>query len=149
MTRPDITTREDCDALVRAFYGRAMTDPLIGFLFTDVARIDLEEHLPKVASFWETVLLGTPTYRGGAFAPHAAVNRKAPLLSGHFDRWLHLWTEAVDEHFEGPTAELAKAHAHRVARAFQRRLAGLPWEEVEPEPGAGLLAISVHEPGPR
>ena len=31
--RPDIQTREDCERLVRAFYGRALHDPLIGWIF--------------------------------------------------------------------------------------------------------------------
>jgi len=54
----DIENRADCEALVRAFYARAFEDPLIGWLFTDVARLDLEAHVPRITSFWETVLLG-------------------------------------------------------------------------------------------
>ena len=146
MDRRDIATRDDCEHLVRRFYGRALTDPLIGFLFTDVARIDLEEHVPVITSFWETILLGAPAYRGGAFAPHAALNRKAPLLSGHFDRWLVLWGQTVDELFAGPRAELAKSHAQRVARAFQRRLQGLPDEPGDATAIGGLLQISLHAP---
>jgi len=38
----DINTRDDCERLVRAFYGRALTDPTIGFIFTDVAHLDLD-----------------------------------------------------------------------------------------------------------
>ena len=57
--RHDIETREDCERLVRAFYGRALTDPIIGFIFTDVAKLDLEAHVPTITSFWETVLLGS------------------------------------------------------------------------------------------
>jgi hemoglobin len=68
-TRHDIVDRADCERLVRAFYGRALTDPVIGFLFTDVAHLDLEAHVPVITSFWETVLLGAQTYGGGAFAP--------------------------------------------------------------------------------
>jgi phytoene dehydrogenase-like protein len=41
----DITTREDCERLVRAFYGQAMGDAILGFLFVDVARLDLEDEL--------------------------------------------------------------------------------------------------------
>ena len=44
------------------------------------------------------------------------------LRAGHFERWLVLWRETVDELFEGQRAELAKAHAMRVARAFHGRL---------------------------
>ena len=51
----DIESRADCERLVRAFYGKAMEDELIGWLFTDVAHLDLEEHVPVITSFWETV----------------------------------------------------------------------------------------------
>ena len=56
--RHDIETREDCERLVRTFYGRALADPIIGWLFTDVAKLDLEAHVPRITSFWETILLG-------------------------------------------------------------------------------------------
>jgi hemoglobin len=124
--KPDLETRADCEVLVRRFYSRALADPLIGWIFVDVAKLDLETHIPKVASFWETVLLGSRSYGGGAFAPHAAVHDRARLRKAHFDRWLMLWTEAVDDLFAGPTADQAKAHAQRVARAFRDRLAGRP-----------------------
>src|SRR3954447_6216632 len=114
----DIESRDDCETLVRAFYAQAFADPLIGWLFTDVAKLDLEAHVPRITSFWETVLLGTPSYAGGAFRPHAELHTKAPLRGGHFVRWLALWDATVDELFAGTTANLAKAHAHRVANAF-------------------------------
>lgn len=120
--RPDISTRADCERLVRAFYGKAMRDPIIGWLFTDIARLDLEAHVPQITSFWETVLLGTKTYSGTPFEPHARLHAKANLRAGHFGRWLALWIETVDELFAGERAELAKAHALRVAQAFHRRL---------------------------
>ena len=121
-TRHDIETRSDCELLVRTFYGRALVDPIIGFLFTDVAKLDLEAHVPRITNFWETILLGAHSYGGGAFRPHLELNFKVPLTRGHFDRWLHLWSTTVDELFEGERAELAKAHAIRVAAAFESRL---------------------------
>jgi hemoglobin len=122
----DIETREDCEILVRAFYGRALTDPIIGFIFTDVAKLDLEAHVPRLTAFWETVLLGAQTYSGGAFHPHAEVHAKAELRPGHFERWLALWYQTLDELFAGPRAEAAKAHAYRLAGAFQTRLRSYP-----------------------
>lgn len=144
--RHDIETRADCERLVRAFYSRALVDPLIGWLFVDVAKIDLEAHIPVIASFWETILLGAQSYGGGAFAPHAALNAKAELRGAHFERWLVLWRATVDELFAGPRAELAKTHAARVARAFHRRLQGLPVEDDGP---ALPLTLTVSEHGPR
>lgn len=139
----DIHDRADCERLVRAFYGRALTDPMIGFLFVDVAKIDLEQHVPVITSFWETILLGRQSYSGGAFAPHASLHRKAPLRRAHFDRWVVLWCATVDELFAGERAELAKAHAVRVARAFHRRLEGLPVDD-EPTPVPLALTVTRH-----
>ena len=141
----DIETRADCEHLVRAFYARALEDPIIGWIFVDVARLDLEAHVPVIASFWETMLLGGQSYSGGAFRPHADLHARIGLRSGHFERWLTLWRATVDELFAGERAELAKAHADRVARAFQRRLAGLPALE-DPAPLPTGLTVSRREP---
>jgi hemoglobin len=135
----DIESRADCERLVRAFYGRALEDPIIGFLFTDVAKLDLEAHVPRITSFWETILLGAQSYGGGAFRPHAELHLKAPLRRAHFDQWLNLWTRTVDELFAGERAELAKSHAVRVARAFHQRLQSIPSPG-----GAGGLVVTVH-----
>lgn len=121
----DIETRADVERLVRAFYGKAMHDPMIGYVFTDVAKLDLEAHVPVISDFWETVLLGAQSYAGGAFAPHAQLHSRSPLRAGHFERWLWLWRGTVDELFAGPVADAAKAHANRVGRAFYRRIEGI------------------------
>jgi hemoglobin len=137
----DIETRDDVEQLVRAFYGRALTDPIIGFIFTDVAHLDLEAHVPEITSFWETILLGAQSYRGGAFAPHAALHYKVRLREGHFERWLVLWRATIDELFDGERAELAKAHALRVARAFLGRL-----NAMSVDAPSGGLSITRHGP---
>ncbi|MFL5861788.1 MAG: group III truncated hemoglobin [Solirubrobacteraceae bacterium] len=142
--RADIQDRADCERLVRAFYGRALTDPVIGFIFVDVARLDLEAHVPRIASFWETILLGAQSYAGGAFRPHAVLNTKVHLRAGHFERWLWLWRATIDELFAGERAELAKAHAERVARAFHGRLQMMEQASAEDRPPA--LTITRHEP---
>jgi hemoglobin len=137
----DIETREDCERLVRAFYSRALSDPMIGWIFTDVAKLDLEAHVPVLTSFWETILLGAQSYRGGAFRPHAEIHSQVGLRAGHFERWLALWRTTVDELYAGERAELAKDHAWRVAHAFHTRLSAFP----EPDRGSGL-SITRHGP---
>jgi hemoglobin len=144
--RRDIETRDDCERLVRAFYGRALVDPIIGFIFVDVAKLDLEAHVPTITSFWETVLLGGQSYHGGAFRPHVDLNAKVPLRGAHFARWLQLWCGTVDELFAGDRANLAKGHAHRVARAFHGRLQGLPVTETQ---AAAPIALTVTQHGAR
>ena len=136
--RRDIESRADCERLVRAFYGRALEDPIIGFIFVDVAKLDLEAHVPRLTSFWETILLGAQSYGGGAFRPHAQLHVKVRLRRGHFERWLALWRGTVDELFEGERAELAKTHALRVARAFHERLEQMPTAGDGPAAPGGL-----------
>jgi hemoglobin len=143
MSPRDIETRADCELLVRTFYGRALQDPVIGFLFTDVARLDLEAHVPRITSFWETILLGARSYGGGAFRPHAVLHGKVRLRRGHFERWLALWRDTVDELFAGQRAELAKAHALRVARAFHQRLDQMPAPPDAPAQ-PGVLRVTQH-----
>jgi hemoglobin len=146
--RADIEDRADCERLVRAFYGRALTDPIIGWIFVDVAQLDLEAHVPTITSFWETILLGTQSYSGGAFRPHAELNARAPLRAAHFERWLVLWRTTVDELFAGERAELAKAHATRVARAFHARLQA-PDSTDGPPPIPIELSVTRHGPASR
>ena len=152
--RHDIETRADVERLVRRFYGQAMEDPIIGFIFTDVAKLDLEAHVPRITSFWETILLGGDSYRGGAFRPHAELHLKVGLREGHFDRWLQLWFGTVDELFAGDRANVAKIHALRVARAFLGRLQSMPAGvgtdidagDAASGPVGGLLAIEQYVP---
>ncbi|MDX2819433.1 group III truncated hemoglobin [Streptomyces sp. PA03-5A] len=123
-TGRDLADRADVERLVTAFYRRAFADPLIGPVFTEVARMDLDAHLPVMCDFWESVLFAAGRYRRNALAPHLALHRMAPLGPAHFARWLALWTLTVDALFHGEKAELAKRQAGRIAGSLQRRLAG-------------------------
>jgi len=121
--RPDIESSADCERLVRAFYGKAMVDERIGWIFTDIAELDLERHIPRITAFWATNLLEEKSYRGGAFGVHARLHEKAGgLRQEHFERWLVIWCQTVDELFDGPLAAAAKVHALRLANAFYGRL---------------------------
>ncbi len=121
----DIRDRDDILVLVRTFYEIAFQDPLIGRIFTDVARMDLDHHLPIMGDFWESVLFQAGGYHRNALALHSAVNAKHPLTAEHFDRWLLLWNTTVDDLHEGPVADAAKQQAERIGLSMQRRLQGL------------------------
>ena len=142
----DIETRADCERLVRAFYGKAMVDPVIGFIFTDVARLDLEAHVPQITSFWETILLGTRSYTGNPFAKHVPLHAKVELRPGHFRQWLGLWFATVDELFAGDRADLAKVHALRVAQAFSQRLQSFPSPGDRAAAGDNPVVVTTHRP---
>lgn len=118
MNKKPLETREDIQKLVDGFYGKVKADSYIGPIFTDVAKVDWDEHLPKLYNFWADLLLGEDTYRGRPFPPHVPLN----LQPGHFERWLKLFVETVDEYFIGLKAEEAKTRALRIARNFMINL---------------------------
>lgn len=113
-----IETRKDIIQIVDSFYEKVRKDELIGPLFDDVAKVDWEEHLPKLYNFWEDLLLGTDNYRGRPFPPHTSLNLKIE----HFDRWLSLFTGTVDEKFTGIKAEEMKIRARKIAFNFSYNL---------------------------
>ena len=60
----DLATREDIELQVNSFYNKVVKDDVIGFFFKDVVKVDFEQHLPKMYSFWESILFGQMTYKG-------------------------------------------------------------------------------------
>ena len=114
----DIENRQDIDELMQAFYRRAIADDLIGFIFTDVAKLDLVHHLPIIGDFWETLLFRTGDYSRHGRNPlqvHGELDLKTPLLPEHFARWLEIFTGTVDESFAGETADFLKTRAEAIA----------------------------------
>ena len=119
---PDIQTRSDIDALVAAFYKLAVPDELIGHFFTTVKSVDFDAHLPKIADFWENMLLRKPVYEGSPMQIHMHLNQLSPLQPKHFERWLQIWNSTVRQQFSGPIALLAIERAAMVARSISMRI---------------------------
>ena len=112
---PDITNRQDIENLLKHFYNKAFKDELIGFFFTEVAHLNLEEHLPIIANFWENVIFANGKYKGNAIQPHHVLHQLSPFRDEHFDRWVFLFNETTDELFSGNNAELVKQRAISIA----------------------------------
>lgn len=118
-SKQDIVNAEDVASLVRDFYTKIYADEVLRPIFAEVAQVNLEDHLPKMNSFWETVLLGERSYRGNPMAVHFDLNGKKPLNECHFIRWLSLFCLTVDAKFAGPTAEKAKESARRISKNIE------------------------------
>lgn len=120
-TSRDLRAADIHDTLV-AFYGRLEHEPLLAPYFE---ALDMAAHMPRIASFWETLLFHTGSYSGNAFLPHMTM----PGLTGaHFERWVATLEAIIDARFEGPTAERMKSLAHRIAYSMQLRLGLEPFE---------------------
>lgn len=134
----DVDTPDDVDELVRTFYAAVSQDALLGPLFEEVAQVDWVEHLPKLSAFWCRALFGTPGYIGNPFARHREIHRRSPFTAEHFDRWLDLFEETIDERWTGPNADVMKELASNVARVHGTNLTGTPYRRRSPAPDGAV-----------
>ena len=104
--------------MVDDFYTKIRENELLGPIFNGVIGDNWPAHLAKMYGFWQTLLLDTPAYSGSPFLKHA----KLPIAKEHFDNWMKLFTETVDEHFAGEKANEAKWRAARMSEMFQYKL---------------------------
>ncbi len=118
----DIENRPDIENLMKSFYSKALSDKKIGYIFTDVAKIDLEHHLPIIVDFWEMILFGTVNfqekYQRSPMQKHIELNKKVPLVLEHFDAWLKLFFTTVDEMFTGEKSDMVKYRAKAIANTM-------------------------------
>ncbi len=129
----DIEDRNDIDRLMLRFYSRVMADDLIGYIFTDVAKLDLDRHLPVIGDFWETIIFQTGVYTRHGRNPlqvHGELNEKEPLLPEHFRRWLEIFTQITDELFAGEKADFIKVRAAAIAERMMQFVGGVQRGEI-------------------
>jgi len=116
--KKDITTREDIILMVDEFYKKARKDNNIGPVFNDAIGEDWSKHLPIMYEFWSQMLLGQGDYHRNPFEKHVAL----PIKKGDFQVWISLFTETVDDLFEGVKATEAKTRATSIAQIFEMKL---------------------------
>jgi len=49
--KKDIANTSDINLLVNSFYDKALKDSTIGYIFTEISTVNLEEHLPVICVF--------------------------------------------------------------------------------------------------
>lgn len=121
-TGRDITHRDDVELLVDTFYGQVRANAVIGPIFDDVAQIDWQEHLPKMYSFWSSILLDEHSYSGNPMIKHIALSRLTEMGEKQFGEWLRLFHATVDALFNGEKADEAKRRADNIARLMQYKI---------------------------
>ncbi len=122
---PDLAGRADIERLVNTFYDKVRSDELLGFIFDDVAKIDWATHLPKMYAFWETVIFRSAGYTGNPLGAHARLVPMTAMGRPQFDRWLEIFTAAVDGLFSGENAEHIKSAASDMANVIHAKINGV------------------------
>lgn len=99
-----LETPSDIHQLVSTFYDKVLQDEQLAPFFQ---KLDFSAHLPQMERFWRFALLSEEGYTTNVTEKHL----KMPLQKQHFDRWLALFNETMDELFEGELAQQAKQRA--------------------------------------
>lgn len=118
----DITTRDDVVLLVDTFYQKINEHAALGYIFNTVAKIDWETHLPKMYSFWASILLGEHSYSGNPMQIHISLSKRTALTPNLFNQWLNIFKETVNQLFEGENANEAIARAENIARLMAYKI---------------------------
>jgi hemoglobin len=119
---PDIETRTDLELLMVNFYGKVLLDPVIGHFFTEVVKLDMDKHIPVIVDFWESVVMEKGSYQGNVLAVHERLHHLSAFRDAHFERWVMVFKETVDELFTGTNAEKLKQRATSIATVMKIKL---------------------------
>lgn len=96
----DMSPEEYILKVTQSFYALARVDILIGYHFWRIQ--DFDTHIPRIAMFWETQLLGrsikTITPPLDLMGVHIPMN----IHKGELARWLILFRKTLDEFSEYP-----------------------------------------------
>lgn len=111
----DIATEADVRQLVHAFYDKVRHDGLLAPVFEPIIGDNWYHHLERMTDFWSTLLLYTRKFIDDPLTKHLPLN----IQKEHFDRWLQLFGETIDELFHGQIAQNAKNRANSIARIMK------------------------------
>jgi hemoglobin len=111
----DILTEADVSVLVNTFYSKVREDEILADVFNTVIKDNWDIHLKRMTDFWSTILLYTKKYKDDPLPKHLSL----PISQEHFDRWLRLFNETIDQLFEGQVADNARKRANSIARIMK------------------------------
>ena len=118
----DIENDEDLFKLVDEFYIKLLSDVSIAYIFMEVIKIKLEEHLPVLVTFWSQALFNKGGYHKNVSQIHLDINEKEYLSPELFKIWLQHFNDSVDENFLGLNAEKIKTQALSIATVMQIKI---------------------------
>lgn len=82
-------------SVVNSFYDKAKIDILIGYHFRNIK--DFDEHIPRIAAFWDMQLLGKTRRNFGEPFDVMKVHVPLGIKKGELGRWLLLFRKTLNE----------------------------------------------------
>lgn len=108
-------TEEQISRLVSEFYGRVRHDARLGPIFEDRLAGRWPEHLAKMETFWQSVLLKTGAYKGKPVPAHTQLQG---LQVSDYPDWLRIFRPVALEVFGAEAGEAVIDVAERIAQSL-------------------------------
>jgi hemoglobin len=124
----DIENLDDIKLLVNNFYDKVRNNDMLAPVFNERIKDGWPQHLKKMYTFWQTVLLEEHTYFGSPFPPHANL----PVQHDHFQKWLELFHATIEELFSGPKTKEAQWRADKMAEMFELKINYYKNQKIKP-----------------
>jgi hemoglobin len=104
--------------MVVLFYDKIKINMHLGGIFHSAIGNKWDTHIETMVLFWRHILLGEMVYEGRPAQKHMDM----PLTHFHFEVWLELFNQTIDENFEGEIALLAKERALGIAKVIEHKI---------------------------
>ncbi|MEQ8822913.1 MAG: group III truncated hemoglobin [Filomicrobium sp.] len=127
-------TREQISILVDDFYELVWKDERLGPIFAGELDGKRPEHLAKMKTFWESVLLKTGAYKGRPVPAHMKLQN---VEGDDFKVWLGLFRKVANNTFHPDAAPHVIETAERIASSLWLAMFGNPFNappQWRPEP---------------
>jgi hemoglobin len=104
--------------MVVLFYDKIKINMHLGGIFHSAIGNKWDTHIETMVLFWRHILLEEMVYEGRPAQKHMDM----PLTHFHFEVWLELFNQTIDENFEGEIALLAKERALGIAKVIEHKI---------------------------
>ena len=118
----DIKTQQDLYLLVNQFYKKLLSNHSISYIFTDIVKIKIEEHLPILVTFWSQMIFENGGYTNNITDIHLKVDKLSHLSPELFEIWLTHFNLTINELFEGENDNKVMAQAQQLAMIMQIKI---------------------------
>jgi len=118
----DIQNNDDVETFVNNFYKKIALDKLLSPVFNaKIREDDWPAHLKRMYQFWNAILFSERGFEGNPMQKHMSL----PIEEAHFSQWLYLFSQTIDELYEGPKAQEAKQRAASIAQIMNFKITSL------------------------
>jgi hemoglobin len=118
----DLKDRTDILNLLNAFYSDVQKDPVIGIFFTEIVRVDWDHHIPKIADFWESLLLASHNYNGNVIEKHLNLNAIKKIQPKDLEIWFEYWERTIHKMYSGAKADEMISRGKSIAHIMTIKL---------------------------